>query len=907
MKRTVWFVLILMIIAALLLPAVTMAQAARKDVRIAVLVQQGLKEKDLAGADNTTLERIFRSLTYIYPDYCNVTLDFYRVENIRAVNSANNIWPITSCTRGEDGFDAALENLLSTANSMSKPAQTYKNLDEVMTVYAGRNVRLLVVGNYNGNNYITSDKMPAEVPCVLLNVAETETGLAQYEMKPEKGRELEIAYQIYSLYDTDAYYQKVYSFTTEDYICTLEAATDATEVISRKILVDTTVSQENPDPALTLTQPGNGLTVITAPNGGAVEFMPASKENGLVTVVVATQKQPYISTVSQTAGETVSHTMNEQLELTVAFEQIEDSASAFRFDASEWAVTADIIGDNWNRQLILEPDGMVFKATVACEDLGPGSGKVTIKTVNKAEPFLTRQETEFPLEITNSAAAYSGGNGQSFSIWDNAPVAPNNDLTMDLNGLYTDDGGNDRLIYSLEGDLAEAAAIGSDLVLRLDPEKIKNDGTITVVVTDKAGISNRDLVINVKYYDVSTMLVNDPAMMRMLVDGTEQASACKDSTVEAEATYTVPEDIRCYIDLLRTQNKMSSLSELLDVRAIVKGSESLNSRIDYEDDYSIRFIVTDNGPSPVGPLHMGLNLYLVTGPELVSYAGDIEVVNRAPAYTATLLDQPDHEISIPGPFFLNQDKDVETVTLKLDEILQTEVLDQITVLVETEPALGLYTDPEGRYVLTDATETEGLVSVEKIVWNTEDPAPELQIRITQRSNVQMSLSTVDDCGASPENDPVVLNFAVRYYNEQLMIMIAAGIAAAILLLILILVIRQILKPSFKPGETLHVKYGDYEADIGVEHWKKKGLTLRDVLIYAGVPVVGDIPLKECTATMVMPGRKTSVAEIRRKGKWTIGVTVNGAEQNKKSIRIRTGTVAEINLAEGKQLLLSGQQ
>lgn len=110
--------------------------------------------------------------------------------------------------------------------------------------------------------------------------------------------------------------------------------------------------------------------------------------------------------------------------------------------------------------------------------------------------------------------------------------------------------------------------------------------------------------------------------------------------------------------------------------------------------------------------------------------------------------------------------------------------------------------------------------------------------------------------------------------------------------------------GYSKEDVLHVVYRHYEADIPAASWKKHGITLQEILIYGGIPIISALPSKVCRHVTFMPGRRNSRILIRNAKRCHLMITLDGAIQDSNKISIQHTNVVEIHLSDQDILLIT---
>ena len=147
----------------------------------------------------------------------------------------------------------------------------------------------------------------------------------------------------------------------------------------------------------------------------------------------------------------------------------------------------------------------------------------------------------------------------------------------------------------------------------------------------------------------------------------------------------------------------------------------------------------------------------------------------------------------------------------------------------------------------------------------------------------------------------VQNVISRIMNSEnrLYLQAAAAVCGILVLLIMIMTIRHLCKPSFEKDALIRVSMDSYSADIYMSKWKKKGITLREILICGGVPVTGDIPIKAYERVVINPikPKHGKFVIVNKAGKTALTILISGAQQTERRIKVSHESKAECVLSD----------
>ncbi|MBQ3668993.1 MAG: hypothetical protein II920_07195, partial [Clostridia bacterium] len=241
----------------------------------------------------------------------------------------------------------------------------------------------------------------------------------------------------------------------------------------------------------------------------------------------------------------------------------------------------------------------------------------------------------------------------------------------------------------------------------------------------------------------------------------------------------------------------------------------------------------------------------------------------------------------------------DRIFIDLKELASVEPDEKITFTVNMEASgkedvYRLYRLPEGGYLLSAAAVEDATpVQDNRLVWATGDKNASYGLYADAAGHGRKSLTVKvsDDDNAGFEKE-ITLTTLYRYEKE--IIIAALALIALIALLLLYKLIRYLLKPAFSENDLIKVTYNGRDTRFRLQSWKKSGITLREIMIYAGVAFAGDISLKDCDDIVFMPAKgKNDFAVKLAKNKGPV-LIMGGAEQNA-GFKVPEGTAVTVKL------------
>ena len=509
------------------------------------------------------------------------------------------------------------------------------------------------------------------------------------------------------------------------------------------------------------------------------------------------------------------------------------------------------------------------------------------------------------VQVTNPNPEATGQNNR-LNVWTNSPV-PLALPSIDLTTVFSDDN-TSALRFSLDQNIA-GIGIVDGRYLQADANLLNvSQATLTVTATDAEDRVGKAQII-VTSLDVTALLQGGKASVTAA--GRELA---KGDSLSLTGMFALSDGGKAYLDALAAEDKMDAFLALFKGAFIVSRDGQTQAQLSakpvlQEDQIVFR---SDYAPSPVtGKIDVRLNVSWdasAGGVQISSADVPVKITNKAPVCL-----QPKAEFSVVLPDILssrNPAKDYEyDHVYQLKDFVGIEPGDVLTCQLAVYGSdMTLYRQSELSYVLTDQPVEDGIVPTQakdEIVWDVTQPSPTLTIRLTKHSDVSVQLQAKDNDNA-PMDDVIVLTGHARFENEATLILIGTIIAALLALIAVWLIIRQATKPKFLDTafEVRMEQYGGaYRLPLCA--WRKKSLTLRDIIQYLGLPITTQVSMRECSKFVFTPARRKQVSLYRGRGV-SASISVNGATINPRQSKLKlspddavtlnlTGTVIYITM------------
>lgn len=518
---------------------------------------------------------------------------------------------------------------------------------------------------------------------------------------------------------------------------------------------------------------------------------------------------------------------------------------------------------------------------------------------------------QIPISIRNEQPAFIGtADDLTFDIWANAIVGSDEPVKVNLAQFYHDDGdltevnSQSNLNYYLDVQGSEGIALDPSGLLEIDPKAVQQSWNMHVVVEDEEREKDVQPLI-VHRWDIPALLADSSSWKTSLnwVHQKEKEELFKDTPLEicAEMTFS-NEALQKYWDSL---GDLADTFEGFPVALDLVNAADLNSPIQTKEtrlkwnreDQSfsgrVQFDQSRNAGEVCAVLHMG---QLFAEQDIQS--PHLTIMERSPVIANKEIDAT---ILIPGPLFINADLEMQPYEIDLEKLVQYEVLDEIRVNVSGLTDASLYSLSGNKYLYTDDQSYKGEMVAEAI-WTPEaDKEFLLQLGSVNWGTHQLAIQISDTKEAN--GDTILLHLTVEYKNQKTLIIIGIVIASLLVVAAALIIIWQVTKPKFDQDckVCITANYGKNQSDekeVWVGKWRKKEISLRNLLIYSGTGIMDEMPLDVCDKVFLLPAKsKGESAEYYLK---------NNASQEE--IQIYAGqsiqTERKIHLKQDEQIDLS---
>lgn len=568
----------------------------------------------------------------------------------------------------------------------------------------------------------------------------------------------------------------------------------------------------------------------------------------------------------------------------------------------KYAHCIPLTSEEWHAQLYWEnrddepigfsQDGMCFFSCLDLSTFVTGEHQLILDVWNERSPSVHWQKIH-NLLVENHTPELTSQASAEWVYYLSAPIDPNVPTEIDLSSIFTDDGGAEFLSFSMEPSQTAGVSLAGSL-LSVVPEELTQEETLLhIIASDQAGQKSCAYDLRLSRVMLRESLNNGRVVITL--NGGEQ----KGTPLSVCAEYFFTEDVKNYFTVL-TEEQQDQFRQMLHPSIQIDGKEPFPltemNQVPMSDT-AVAYEATYDDILPTGnhTIEFLLSLNNETAP-FASETATMEVKNQRPQI---LFTEESIILEIPGPFFLNQNIETQQTELKLDAVVGVEPLDVIT-LKATGKTMRLYKINENAYLFTDEDAQDE--PVDSIHWDTAGAAPSITIRKTCHGSEEIKIYISDQDGAAPEVSPLILAVEARYRNQHQLFLIFWIAVGLVLALNVSIILVNVLKPRFTSNHQLTVTYDDYHCVLNLHSWKKKGISLQEVLIFSGAPIPDVLP-PQLEKVSITPGRREYAAVIRNAKKYGVVVIQDNAEQDRNRILVKAENPVEINLGAKSLLVL----
>ena len=430
-------------------------------------------------------------------------------------------------------------------------------------------------------------------------------------------------------------------------------------------------------------------------------------------------------------------------------------------------------------------------------------------------------------------------------------------------------------------------------ILKVYINRITAETYIPISATDGSQSTNDMGSVRVIYYDFGRDYMPDSVQITFNADTYTRAD-----TVNAEIVCEIP-------GTAATEAEKTTYSAYLDTvklkyELFYDGSDEAvwycECGASDAEVQRISIPLAENGIAKVGGYT--LKLTLSAGRSQTVYASAearFALENKEPVFAGTAGDSRQAYMGSEFEFGSKLELEPnESVTLTAD-IEKTDFI--LNLLFGSEPQLAFYCSGDA-YIISDTVCTDGEKLAQISDLNSEN-IPELRVMLSAHGSYRLKFTATDNDGKTAEYAFTVRTLAAN----ELIIEYAIGAALALIAaFIAFIVIKRLCKPSFSGDDILKISFGKHCADIALKTWKKDPVTLRELLVYSGLPVISDFSLKECARVRFMPDRKHGYRVDP--GSTEIRVELGNSEQTK-PFGMSRGSTVSIKLSKAETITVTG--
>ena len=891
--RTLLFILLL--VCAAVFAASALAEQVPDAASYYVFIRGG-NEEDFAGS----LPSVLNAFGFLHPDYANVTLHIYKVPEFN--QRTDNCIELYSGAAGTQEslvqIQASLAGLESTEQSMAGTAAA--------TILEGAKAeggKVIFVGRFNTDaiNGFKSRWTPLvrDMEYVLLNSNQHQISADANSILIRNDDIPGTVMDLYRKMCTNRYDQVIEQQATAENAYGAAIPDNARQI---RILAPAN-TYYIPEEAFYTDQQ---MTLVTVNTQGS-EYKLELEDNGAEKkLCISTVYDPYHLVGVALEESKDSYTMSDTIRVKAAVESRSDQAK-FTFVPEEWDISTVLSQEG--KEPITVP--MIWGESAYVSDISlrdkSGQYSLTVLASSKVHPWISLSSEAGQINVNNKAPSMKKGAEETVQlvIWLDDPLQNEYKTTIPVKDWFTDDGPAEDIAFKMKEKVPWAEIRNGELHILTDQMGEEAAETLHISAVDAAQTtSKKALTLDVSGFSVFKHICE--AQTKLTVTGEEGGEFHKDTPVKMEAEFDFPEIMKSYLDLLAEKGKLDQFVGMLKGEFALD-DETLDADMEPAEKDGmpmLRFKAISNTVRETGDHTVSFKVliperenYAVTSAEKGFIVADRVPTIKAEAYAGTLQKE------IPGPLILNKDLPVSEseVRIKLDELMNTEVNDVITVKISGNEEMNLYRT-DGEYIFTDAP-GEDYEKTDGIVWDTREDAPTLVMRSAKHGEWTADIKVTDNGNNEANGSPLTVSVKNRFHDEDLLIIIALAVICVIVLIILIAILHQILKPAYKENDILQVGINSYSADIPLQGWKKKGFTLREVLIYSGVPVIGDLPVKALDKVELTAGGRKRRLVIRNTKKAGLEVKVKGVLQGSNKVYLVSNEQAEIAMNEQETITL----
>lgn len=638
----------------------------------------------------------------------------------------------------------------------------------------------------------------------------------------------------------------------------------------------------------------------------AVQAVDAEKAaGGIINIVVRPFRVTDIFSIDchfqSAAGEDGKYGKHELISIEGEIKTGIDSLPEYENEWSVEAIPLDGAGDA-EQSIIAKMNGNHFNLSFELSKSGPHYIEVTAHNT-KMEGWTISKK--LLLDIRNNAPEFIGTSEDlTMDVWINPIVEKEYTYQINLADYFKDDGDinsnnrNSDLQYRLGVWESEGITLETNGLLRVDPEIIQRSWDIPIEIIDEEG-EKASQQIHIHRWDIKSMLADPELWITEMncVQLDQKEKIYKDTPIEIQARLRFNDEslLKYWQSVDDDKNKFLGFPITMDLQyENAENNTVLQNKEDKliwnEEENCFKASIIFDQSRKAGNVFATMHLDdLLGNHEIVSES--LKIIERSPVAVNTDIHST---IIIPGPWIINAELAVKPYEVDLGELVHTEVFDELVVRVSSSTDGCLYALSENRYLFTDNANFEG-TKVSETIWSpAEHPSFVLELESTHWGEHQIAIN-INDRGEE-DGARILVKITAEYLHQKKLLI--AGLSLAFLLVagVLILIIRYATKPAFDQDDRicLEAQVGSGQRDMKVVwlcRWKKSKISLRTLIIYSGVGVIGNLQLDACDKVFLYPAR--------RKGERAGFYLINSASRDELQIYIDSNLQPEKKIHPGE--------
>ncbi len=569
-------------------------------------------------------------------------------------------------------------------------------------------------------------------------------------------------------------------------------------------------------------------------------------------------------TLSPEPGEDGKYAKFENISVAGNIEAVETNIPVYE---SNWKVHAELVDSKGSpvRNLEAEMTGTQYQLSFDMDQRGEYTLRLSAENTGMEGWNISNEAS---VRIRNTKPTFTGtAENLSMDVWTNSIVEKEDPFEINLADYFEDDSDNaeknvtGNLHYKLDVQECPGIVLEENGMLKVDSETLEKSWDLNVIVSDDE--DEKDVQpLQIHRQDIPTLLMtpeNWKAELKWL-QKEDQKDLYKDTPLEIQASMTFEDqNLRNYWTWLGDAAEgfegfpvTLKLVSSDEAEETVLQTKQLNLKWNQDEECFSGSVVFDRNRK-AGHVSVTASMSEQLAGETIQ-SRSVSIVERTPVVSDEMIETT---ILIPGPWVLNANLQVQSYDMQLEKIVEVEVLDELKVQIKGLTDGKLHKLSETEYIYTDSQNTGGDVCSEAI-WIPGGSTPfVLQLESIQWGEHDVEV-TVSDREES-NGQKIRVHLTVEYKNQKALIIAGAVLAFLLLAAIVALIIRQITKPAFDMRSKVQLEVlSDSKTvdkkDVWICGWKKKKVSLRDILIQSGISIIGEIPMGACDKIFLFPAK-----------------------------------------------------